>query len=621
MKHRTLLSLACATGATLSPFTGVLSQEAAPQQIVITSSRVATPLRQIGTSVSVMTAEDIAARGSSSLLDILRNMPSVSVGNSGGTGQISNLRIRGEEGYRTLTLLDGMKLSDPSVTQVQPQLEHLLSSGIERIEILRGPQGLHYGADAGGVVNISTRQSSQELRAHADAMSGAFGTRQLTANMSAGNGVGDFFLSATDYRTDGYNTRKADTVLRDTDGYENTSLHGRFGAQASESLRLELLLRDVTGDSAYDSCFHPVTFSTIHDCDAVFEQQGARLSAEYTAAWGTQALAWGNTKTQRENFALGGSSFASDGELERLEYIGSLTAFDSFQLVYGADFEKEDNNGDARTQTGLYAEYLSQFSETLFLTAGVRHDDNEDFGQHTSVRVSGARLFALSDDREIKLRSSVGTGFRAPSPYEFAYNRGPFASAPASAVVLSEESSQGWELALEYRDARGLEVDAVYFDQQIEDAIYFDLAGFSGYLQDIGQSDSSGLELAARMPLAQQWLVEANYTWNRTRLPGGGQRLRRPENMANLGLAWHSQDARLKLALFYRESRNTVDSVNGAPVALDDYGVLDLSARYTLVQGLEVYARLENAVDEDYEEVLGYNVGGRAGYVGLRLNF
>ena len=91
--------------------------------------------------------------------------------------------------------------------------------------------------------------------------------------------------------------------------------------------------------------------------------------------------------------------------------------------------------------------------------------------------------------------------------------------------------------------------------------------------------------------------------------------------MANLGLAWHSQDARLKLALFYRESRNTVDSVNGAPVALDDYGVLDLSARYTLVQGLEVYARLENAVDEDYEEVLGYNVGGRAGYVGLRLNF
>jgi len=133
MKHRTLLALACTTGATLSPFSSVLAQESTPQEIVITSSRIETPWRQIGTSVSVMTADEIAARGSSSLLDILRAMPSVSVGNSGGAGQISNLRIRGEEGYRTLTLLDGMKLSDPSVTQVQPQLEHLLSSGIERI--------------------------------------------------------------------------------------------------------------------------------------------------------------------------------------------------------------------------------------------------------------------------------------------------------------------------------------------------------------------------------------------------------------------------------------------------------------------------------------------------------
>jgi len=621
MKHRTLLALACTTGATLSPFTFVLAQDSAAREVVITSSRIETPLRQIGTSVSVMTAEDIAARGSSSLLDILRAMPSVNVGNSGGAGQISNLRIRGEEGYRTLTLLDGMKLSDPSVTQVQPQLEHLLSSGIERIEILRGPQGLHYGADAGGVVSISTRQSSTELRAHADAMTGAFGTQQLTANMSAGNSVGDFFVAATDFSTDGFNTRKADVLLQDKDGYDNTSLHGRFGLQATEALRVELVLRDVTGDSAYDSCFHPVNFSTIHDCEAAFEQQASRLSVEYKSNWGTQALAWGSTQTQRENAALGRPSYASSGELERLEYIGTLTAFDNFQLVYGADVEEEDNNGDARTQTGVYLEYLSTFSETLFVTAGVRHDNNDDFGEHTSMRVSAARLFALAEDSEVKLRGSIGTGFRAPSPYEFAYNRGRFASAPASSVILKEETSAGYELGLEFQSAAGVELEAVYFDQQIEDAISFDLAGYSGYLQDLGESDSRGLELAARVPIAQQWLVEANYTWNRTRLPQGGQRLRRPENMANLGLRWTSHDERLKLSGFYRQSHDAVDSRNGTPIALDDYAVVDLSARYTLLQGLEVYARLENAAAQDYEEVLGYNVGGRAGYVGLRVNF
>lgn len=621
MKHRTLLALACTTGATLSPFTSVLAQDIAPQEIVITSSRMETPLRQIGTSVSVMNAEDIAARGSSTLIDILRTMPSVSVGNSGGAGQISNLRIRGEEGYRTLTLLDGMKLSDPSVTQVQPQLEHLLSSGIERIEILRGPQGLHYGADAGGVVNISTRQRSKEFRAHADAMTGAFGTQQYTANLSAGNAHGDFFVAATDYSTDGFNTRKADALLRDKDGYENTSLHGRFGLQASEDLRLELVLRDVTGDSAYDSCYHPADFSIIHDCDAAFEQQGSRLSAEYTSGWGTQTLAWGSTQTDRENFALGSSSYSSSGELERVEYIGTLTSLENFNLVFGADLEEEDNNGDSRDNTGVYLEYLSKFSESVFFTAGVRHDDNDDFGQHTSVRVSAARLFDLANGSTIKLRGSVGTGFRAPSPYEFAYNSGPFAAAPASSTVLSEETSEGHETAVEYYSANGLELEAVFFEQQIEDAIFFDLSGYSGYLQDIGKSESKGLELTARLPVGEQWLLEANFTHNKTRLPGGGQRLRRPENLANLGVEWISRDERLRLSGFYRQSHDAVDSLNGTPVALDDYDVVDLSVRYSLLKGLEVYARLENASDANYEEVRGYNVGGRAGYVGLRFNF
>ena len=93
-------------------------------EIIITSSRIETPLRQTATSVSVITAEQIKARGSLSLIDVLRALPSISVSNSGGAGKTTTLRIRGEEGFRTITLLDGLKLSDPSITQVQPQLEH-----------------------------------------------------------------------------------------------------------------------------------------------------------------------------------------------------------------------------------------------------------------------------------------------------------------------------------------------------------------------------------------------------------------------------------------------------------------------------------------------------------------
>ena len=127
------------------------------EEIIVTSSRVEMPLRQVGTSVSAISSEEIKQRGLNSLYDILRSQPAVAVSNSGGPGSVSALRIRGEEGFRTQVRLDGINISDTGGTQVGPNLEHLLSSGIQRVEILRGPQGLMYGADAGGIVNISTQ--------------------------------------------------------------------------------------------------------------------------------------------------------------------------------------------------------------------------------------------------------------------------------------------------------------------------------------------------------------------------------------------------------------------------------------------------------------------------------
>lgn len=628
MKHRKLLALACSAGATLSPFFAlpVFAQNAttdnnALQEIVVTSSRIETPLRQIGTSVSVLNAKDIQERGNSSLLDVLRSLPSVAVSNTGGRGQISTLRIRGEEGYRTLTLLDGIKLSDPSVTQVQPQLEHLLSSGIERVEILRGPQGLHYGADAGGVVNISTRRRDNEPRAQVDAMGGKYGTEQLAGNFSAGNDRTDFFLSATHFETDGFNVRKEDTVLADDDGYENTSLHARIGVNVTDALRLELVHRDVTGAAAYDGCNDPVTFATIHDCDSNFEQQASRLSANYETDYGSHSLAYSNTETDRENLALGLSSYVSNGKLSRLEYIGSITALDGFNLVYGADLEEEENNGDARDQLGYYVEYLSKFSDHFYITAGARRDDNDDFGKHTSYRISGAYLIDMSNKATVKLRSSYGTGFRAPSPYESAYNSGPFSSPPASLTTLKEEQSEGYEFAVEYFTPDGLHLEAVYFDQDVEDAIYFDLAAYSGYLQDIGSSSSEGVELSASVPVGTQLTLDANYTYNKTRKPDGTPRQLRPKNLANLGLRWNSADSALVLAAYYRLSQNSYDVVFGAPVALNDYDVVDLTASYALSDMIEIYGRIENVANEDYQEVLGYNVAGRAAYLGVRFDF
>jgi len=623
MQYRTLLALTCSLSACIQLANAQDSAQGvnALEEVIVTSSRIETPLRQVGTSVSVIDLQAILNEGSASLIDVLRTLPSISVTNAGGAGQISNLRIRGEEGYRTLTLLDGIKLSDPSSTQVQPQLEHLLSSGIERVEILRGPQGLHYGADAGGVVNITTEKNTGPIESQIEASSGTFGTRQVGAKVSGGNERADFFVSGTDFNTDGFNARQADTALADKDGYENTTLHARVGVNATDTLRFNAVVHDVTGDSEYDACFDSATFATVHQCNATYDQQAVRLSADLATNYGSHGIAWSNTQTDREYFTLGQSGFASEGELQRVEYIGQFTAAENYQLVYGIDFEKEENNAESRDQTGYYAEYLSTFSDDVFLTAGIRHDDNDDFGNHNSYRVSAAKLIDLAGGHTMKLRGAYGTGFRAPSPYEVGYNKGPYAYAPASTTSLKEETSKGHEFAVELFTQAGSHFEAVYFDQRIEDAIYYDLATYSGYLQDIGESRSNGVELSARIPLHAQLNLQANYTYNETERPNGSQRQLRPRNLANLSLAWNSSDERTLVSAYYRRSADTEDALGGVPVSLDAIEVFDLTSSFKLNESVQLFARLENVFDQDNEEILGYNATGRAAHVGFRVHF
>ena len=456
------------------------------------------PPRQVCTSVSVLNETDINAYGNASVSEVLRQMPGMATSNAGGAGKATSLRIRGEEGFRTLIIFDGMRLSDPASTQVGAQLEHLMSDGISRIEVLRGPQGLAYGADAGGVVNISSHPSGSGFFINLDTQAGDLGTKRFSGNIGGGNEKVDYFLSLSDFDTDGYNTRQSDTVLHDDDGYRNTTSHGRIGFALTDNLRMNLVHREVDGDSQFDNCF---SSTTIHDCVSEYEFEGNRIALDYDSENYGHTLSYSDTKIDRENFALGVSSFTAKGELKRWEYLGNMKNLPGFELVFGIDHEEAILNGNARDNDGFYLEYLSGFSDNFFITGGLRYDDNEDFGTNTSHRVGTAYLIDLDNSATLKFKGSVGTGFRAPSPFEIAYNAGASAFPPASLVTLDHEESKGYELGVEYVLGHRLHLEAVYFDQEVKDAIFFDLANYSGYLQDTGTSTSTGIELTANFQI------------------------------------------------------------------------------------------------------------------------
>lgn len=608
------LALACAAA------TSTLANDKI-EEVIVTSSRIEMPLRQIGTSVSVVNAETIEQRGFSSLFDILRSEPAIAVSNSGGAGKATALRIRGEEGFRTLVLLDGISISDTSGTQIGPKVEHLMSSGISRVEILRGPQGLMYGADAGGVVNISTTAPEDGLGGQISAEGGRYGTQDLAANIGGSSDTVDMILSVSDSQTDGFNARSTDADLRDDDGYGNTTVHGKFGWNASEDLRFELVARDVSAENEFDGCSSVDTFAATDLCSNNFDMTAWRAAMDYQMGNFTHELSYNSNETDREFFSEGKLSFQAQGELTRYSYLGSYTPTESFRLVYGVDLQNEViDSGDTdtdRDQDGYFAEYQGGFGNNLFVTAGLRYDDNEDFGTHTSYRVSGAYIFDLNGG-ELKLHGAYGTGFRAPSLFELAYNNGPYAYSPASEIDLKEETSEGYDIGLSWFGDSGVYLEAVYFDQQVEDEISFDLDSYSGYLQGDGTSTSKGIELIGEYPLLDALVLTANYTYNETESAEGVTRQRRPEQLANIGINWRVMDNRLLLGLNARGSYDAVDN-NGD--ALDDYTVVDINASYEIVKGLQLYGRIENLSDEEYEEIPTYNVSGTAGYVGARWSF
>lgn len=625
MQHRPLaiaISLALSASPSIAQTSDVQSENSTEvasktdsnlERMVVVSSRVAMPIREIATSVSVLTRDDIETRGYANLADVLRTQPSITVTSNGSAGSTTSLRIRGEEGYRTQVRIDGVEVSDPTGTQVGPNFGQIQSSNINRVEILRGSQGLVYGADAGGVINIETANGVGEPSGQVSAEYGRYNATNLAADVGGSSDKFDYYVAASDFSTDGFNSRVTTLENQDDDGYDNTTLHTRLGYQVNEQVKLNFVARNTNAEGEYDSCFG--ASGSTNDCENEFDQTDLRVSANYSTNTSEHQFSLAKSFIEREFITEGLSSFDTKGTVERAEYLGSTELNQNANLVYGIDWKQEKitSDDDSRTQRGYYLEYQSEVISNLFVTAGVRHDDNEDFGEHTSYRLSSAYIWAVGNN-ELKLRGAYGTGFRAPSLSEIAYNTGPFSNAPASEVDLKEETTKGYEIGLTYALASGSKFEVTYFDQKIEDSIYFDFATFSGYLQDLGESTSEGIELIADIAITDTIGVSANYTYNDTEDTAGAQRRRRPRNSGSISVFYDNNTWKLAASL-----RSSHDSVDG--VELKGYEVVDVSARYSVNKNLSLSARLENAFDANYQDIATYNTSGTAGYIGAQYQF
>ncbi len=614
--HSLAMAIALSVGAQCAQANSESQQSSqnSIERLTIVSSRFATPIRELTTSVSIVTEEDIKARGYVNLADVLEVQPSINANNSGGLGTASALRIRGEEGFRTQIRIDGVEVSDPTGVQIGPQVGQLQSANVGRVEILRGTQGFAYGADAGGVINVQSRSYSETLAGSLATEYGRFDTVNVVGDIGGQTDKFDYYLGVSDFKTNGFNSRENDET-QDNDGFDNTTAHLRVGYALSDNFTFGLVGRTNRGETEFDSCGFGATAS--NDCQSTFDQDNLRLHANYATEQSEHELAFSKTFVSRDFFNQNALTFFTEGTLERLEYVAKSKLDERSNLIYGFDWKQESitTTDTSRNNRGYHFEYQAEPVDNAFLTAGARLDDNDDFGTHVSYRVSGAYIVPV-EQGEFKVRGAFGTGFRAPSLSELDFNRGPFAFPPAVNVELTEENSQGYEVGVHYTDNTGSSLEVVYFDQQIEDAIFFDLANFSGYLQDEGITDSQGVELIGNWLVTESVSLYGNFTYNKTTQADGSQRLRRPARLANMGMRFLGETLTYNVNVRYVSETQDI-----ANQQIDDFVVIDISARYALSEKIEIYARVENLFDEGYREIAGFNTAGAAPHLGVRIQF
>jgi vitamin B12 transporter len=607
-------------------------------ELVVTATRTAQPIEKVGASVTVLTQGAIEASQAVSIVELLAQTPGVSFTRNGGPGTSTSLNIRGAETQHTVVLIDGVKLNDPSSTQGGFNSGNLLVGDISRIEILRGAQSTLWGSQAiGGVVNIVTADPTVPFTTSVDVEGGARQTGYLRAGLGGASDKITWRVAGGFYSTDGVSAWKTG---KETDGYQNRGLSGRLRYTFSDAVSAEVRSVYSKGKNDFDT-FNGDS-SEYGRTEELVVYTGLNF-ALLDGRWNNR-VGYAYTDTDRENInplrPTVPQTFDAAGKNKRWEYQGVFAFTDVFSATFGAESEKArmrtrspstfDPNPALRTGKvgvdSVYGQLQAEVVKGLTLTAGVRYEDHDTYGSHTLGQASAA--WALNEGNTV-LRASFGQGFRAPGLYELYSEYGN--------LDLSPEKFDSWDAGVEQRFFGGkARASATWFQREADNEIrFFSCTGGAdplcapggtprfGYYSNVQKTKAQGVELIGEIKPVADLTVTGNYTYTDAQSESGAskgkQLTRRPKNMGNLSVAYR-WPVGLTTTVAARYVGKTYNNDLNTQV-VKDYTLVDLRAAYTINETYEVFGRVENAFDKDYQTILNYGTPGRGAFVGLRARF
>jgi vitamin B12 transporter len=578
-------------------------------EVVVTATRTADPVGAATKSFTVISREEIEAKQAQTVQEVLRTVPGLTLNRSGGPGTITSTFLRGSNSNHTLFLIDGVPVNSPMGGAFD--LADLTTDNVERIEIVRGPQSTLYGSAAmGGVVNIITRTGTGVPTHRVRLEAGKHATFRETFSSAGGGTEWDYAVAGSRLDSEGE---------LDHDDYKSTTLSGRIGLNPTPTTRLEFFSRFLDTDKNLP----PVAgrgFDPDQNSQREFTQAGATFTHAITPAWDYKlTLA---RVVEETRFTDPPSTFVTETDVDDLEFVTSFRPFRSMVLTAGGQWKREGaDTGDLHATVSNTAGYL-QAQLTLFdqltLLGSGRVDDHSRFATNWTGQVSGVYHLVATGT---SLRGGYGTAFRAPTLTDLFF---PGFSNPN----LIAERSRTWEAGFEQKlFGDRAAVSATYFYSRFSPMIVLD----ASFVPQNIPARSQGVEAAVELRPVEGLTLRGTYNFTEpidrtTRQP----LLRRPKHLGSVA-AIYQFGRRYSLAataLFVGERPDVQPGTFPVVTVLNSgYAKVDLAASAVLAEALgplhslRLTAKIENLLDKEYEDVLGFPAFGLTYLVGLEANF
>lgn len=594
---------ACIAGALLAPSSD--AQDRLPNlgpEVIVTATRYPQSPEELVRPVTVITAEEIARSGQQSVVELLQARGDVEISRNGGYGQVSSVFMRGANANHTLVLVDGLRVS--SATTGATAFENIPLNQIDRIEIVPGPASGLYGSDAvGGVIQIFTKSGRGTPTKYISVGAGTDNTRIVAGGISTTLGGTELAVHGGHFATDGFSATKPSIPFNqhnpDRDGYRNTNFSGKLARHFSADHELGLTVFQSEGRTWFDA--GPTT-------DDVSDQTLAGYSVysrnRITPRWQSLLRIGEGRDRLTSRGAFPGTFNTRQPEItwQNNVRIGPGTAVAGLEYL---EQKIESTRAFAQTSRDVksaFAGYIGEFGAHAFQVNG-RHDDSSQFGSHNTGNVA----YAYRVTPALRARVGAGTAFKAPTFNDLYF---PGFSNPN----LKPERSRSREAGLDYQ-LGAHRLSATYFDNRITDLIVFDLATFT--LQNLNRARIKGTQLGYNVTW-RRFYANARVTFQDPENEANGRLLPRRAREHGTVAAGYGTGAWSVGAELVASSERYDSAAELQATRMHGYGLVNVTAKYTLARDWTIRARWNNVTDRDYELAQHFNTPGSNVFVSIQ---